>query len=676
MKTSRLLIWLMLMLSPVMFFTGCEQNAQPTTTIEGTVSGVLQDEDGLGVPEAAVTALDAQNAAVASALTDEDGNFSFVLKGADENTLKVRITGNDFKPFEESFKSFVEKNGNEGKKDKIRFAMRHEDSACGKINVIVRDSADGSVMNGVEIKVRREGRQLKKVYTNANGNALINYVPQGTFNLRFAKDGYKVLEPNVTVGGNCDSVNVLIWMNRTMSNGDTCCNGKIILYTKDSTTNSAIQNATIKLWLGNVLKQTKTSNQDGRIIFEDLCPGDYSISMNREGYAGREFNIGVGCNQTIELTKKLLSNGNNNDSCCNGKLVLYTKDSTTNAAIQNAIVKLWQGGALKQSRTSESNGRIVFENICPGTYGISINREGYFGKEFNITFGCNDTIELTKKILKRESDSCCGGKIILYTRDSTNNAALNNSTIKLWLGSVLKDTKISNIDGRIIFENLCPGTYGISMMREGYASREFNITITCNQTVELTKKLLANAADTCCTGDLIIFAKDSATNAALQNGTVKIWRGGALKGTRTTNSDGRATFEDICEGTYGVDIIREGYTHREFQAIVTCGGRTEITKKLLSNNTSDSCCTAQLKLRVKDSTTFTYISGAEVVVRNSNQQVVKQGTSNNEGWAYIQELCSPAVYYVTISKQGYGSKTFTFTYNECKLLQETIWLKP
>jgi uncharacterized surface anchored protein len=575
----------MLVLSPVLFFTGCEENAQPNTTIEGSVSGVLQDEEGFGVPDATVAALDAQSVVLASATTDEEGNFSFVLKNADENTLKVRISGRDFKPFEESFKNFIAKHGTDGQKDKIKYAMRHDDSACGKINIIVRDSSTGDVMNNVQVKLRREGRHLKTVHTDSSGRVLISYVPQGTFNLRFAKDGYKVLEPNVTVGDNCDSVNLLIWMNRTMSTGDSCCNGKIILYTKDSTNNTPIQNATIKLWLGNVLKQTQTSNSDGRIVFENLCPGDYSIGMNREGYAGKEFNIGVGCNQTIELTKKLFKNSNDDDSCCNGKLILYTKDSTSNnAAIQNAIVKLWQGGALKQTKTSESNGRIVFEGICPGTYGVSINREGYFGKEFNITFGCNETIELTKKILKKESDSCCNAKIVLYTKDSTSNAAIQNATIKLWLGSVLKQTKTSESNGRVVFEGLCPGNYSISMNREGYAGKEFNITVTCNQTIELTKKLFKNSND------------------------------------------------------------------------------------------DDSCCTAQLKLRIKDSTNMTYLEDATIVVKQGGT-VIREGSSDGEGWVFFGELCAPASYSVTISKQGYASKTFTFTYNECKLLQETIWLK-
>jgi hypothetical protein len=592
MKTSRYLLWLMFMLSPVLFFTGCEDNAEPNATIEGTVSGVLQDEEGYAVPEATVAALDAQNVTLASATTDEEGIFSFVLKGADENTLKVRISGRDFKTFEESFKSFIQKHGTDGKKDKIKYSMRHDDSACGKINIIVRDSTDGSVMNNVQVKLRREGKHLKTVHTDSSGRVLINYVPQGTYNLRFAKDGFKVLEPNVTVGGNCDSVNLLVWMKRTMSNGDSCCNSKIILYAKDSTNSTPIQNATIKLWLGNVLKQTKVTEQNGRIIFENLCPGDYSISMIREGYAGKEFNIGVGCNQTIELTKKLLSNGgNNNDSCCNSKIKLYLNDSTSNAALKGVRVKLSQGGTVKQTKESNDNGYIAFENLCPGTYALHIlfEKEGYFPWtfEFQATVGCNQTLELTKKVFakKKETDSCCNSKIILYSKDSTSSAPIQNAMIKLWQGNTLKLTKTSDANGRVAFEKLCPGNYSISMIREGYQGREFNLTVGCNQTIELTKKLLK------------------------------------------------------------------------------------------TSNNSDSCCTAQLKLRMKDSTNFTYIEGAHVVIRNSNQQVIREGNSGAEGWAFFGELCAPATYYVTVSKQGYGTKSFTFTYNECKILQETIWLK-
>lgn len=491
MKNPKLLLWLMFLVSPLFILNSCEESPDPAPVTDATVSGILIDEQGYAVPEAVIAALDAQSKTAATATTDEDGNFSFVLKNADENSLKIRISGAGFKTFEEGFKKFIENYG-QGKKEKIRFAMRHGDSSCGAIRVTVRDSSTGSFMQNVEVKVRREQKLLKKGKTDSAGTALFKFMNEGTYNLRFAREGYKVAEPNVAVGGNCDSVNLTIWMTP-------------------------------------------------------------------------------------------LSNNNNADSCCNGKLVLYAKDSANVNPIHNATVKLWQGNSLKATKMSEQNGRVVFEKLCPGNYSVSINREGYIGKEFTLTFGCNDTLELTKLLLKKNEDSCCGSKLIFYSKDSETNAALHYTTIKLWQGNSLQHTKVTEQNGRVVFENVCAGNYIVSMNREGYDGKEFAITVGCNENLEFVKNL---------------------------------------------------------------------------------------TKKQ-----SEECCTAKLKLRVKDSTNMSYIQGAEVIIRDKNQQIVKQGATDAEGWVLLEGLCAPAYYYVTVLKAGYISREVKFMYNECKTIQETIWLK-
>ncbi|HYF04220.1 MAG TPA: hypothetical protein VEC36_12630, partial [Patescibacteria group bacterium] len=60
MKISRLLLWLILMLSPILFLNSCEETGAPTPTVNGPISGVLLDEEGWGVPEALIAATDAQ----------------------------------------------------------------------------------------------------------------------------------------------------------------------------------------------------------------------------------------------------------------------------------------------------------------------------------------------------------------------------------------------------------------------------------------------------------------------------------------------------------------------------------------------------------------------------------------------------------------------------------------
>jgi hypothetical protein len=104
----------------------------------------------------------------------------------------------------------------------------------------------------------------------------------------------------------------------------------------------------------------------------------------------------------------------------------------------------------------------------------------------------------------------------------------------------------------------------------------------------------------------------------------------------------------------------------------------ELTRRILHNQEQhDTCCNATLSLRVKDSTVADggWLTGVQVTIVKNNTTIAT-GTTNSEGRYTRNELCGNSTYTVTFSKDGFHSKTVTFTYTSCSTVNETIGLTP
>jgi len=243
--------------------------------------------------------------------------------------------------------------------------------------------------------------------------------------------------------------------------------------------------------------------------------------------------------------------------------------------------------------------------------------------------------------------------------------------VKLWKGGQLIKTLTISDNQPAKFIDLCEGKYGISVVANGYKGKEADITLGCNKIEELVFYLTKNQQDTCCNNKLIVYVKDDSTGQALKNAKVRIWKGGQQLTYKLTDDNGKVVFEELCKGTFGVDIIREGYKSIEFQFEVNCNDTKEYTKTMTKNI---PCTTAGLKFYVKDYESGTPISDVKIEIKVGGQKIV-EGYTNNDGYFIKENLAAPAVYLVTFSKDGYQSQSIEIQVKECKLYGETIRLK-
>jgi hypothetical protein len=370
-----------------------------------------------------------------------------------------------------------------------------------------------------------------------------------------------------------------------------------------------------------------------------------------------------------------------NDSCCRGYLRVVPKDSATGANINGAKVVISK--ANFQTRTVAAGGDgAVFREMCEGTYNVRISKEGYRAVEFTVTLRCNDSVVTDRRLGRdnaQNNDSCCSGSITINLRDS-NNAVIAGANVKARKGDRVFGPSVTNNDGRVKFENLCKGEYVINVTKDGFKNLEFVVAVVeCNQNVTVTKTMTRNAAaDSCCNGKLYVSVKDSTTNAAIANATIKLWKNGAIFRTGVTNANGVLVFEGLCQGSYGLDFIREGYTSREATVTLGCNQNLEIGRKLLKtgNPGGDTCCNAIFQFKVKDSTIADggWLSGVKVVIKRGDDSIAT-GETNADGGYKREGLCGGnRTYTVTFSKAGFRSKTLTFTITDCRTFTETVKL--
>jgi len=129
----------------------------------------------------------------------------------------------------------------------------------------------------------------------------------------------------------------------------------------------------------------------------------------------------------------------------------------------------------------------------------------------------------------------------------------------------------------------------------------------------------------------------------------------------------------LCQGKYGVSILAEQYKGQEFDFTLGCNESKEFTKTL-QKSSNDSCYTAVLKLIIKDIDTKNPISGASVKIY-SNNQLVAEGKSTEDGYFVKEQLKAPAVYLIVVTKDDFNGAEFKIEFKECTKYQETVWLK-
>ncbi len=567
---SLLKISLSVLLFSIFIFNACEDSSTSTPVEKTNISGIIADEQNVPVPNAIVQAI-SNGDELDSDTTNVDGEFT--LEGIPETmkSVTLRISHTDFKEFERELNKVVTPDN----KNNVSVKILHKDDCCGKVEINVLDKKNEKPLKGVEVRLNRKDEVVRKSLTNEEGNLVFENLCEGSYWLRFAKEGYQVEERKFTME-ECDSISYNILMNDGKSEEDPCCDGIIWVLPKDKKTDEIVKGAKVILYKdGKAIEHAYV--KDGAVGFDNLCEGKYTVVIKADHYKADEFHVELGCNKEEEVVR-FLEKTTQKDSCCDGVLYIIPKDKKSGEALNGAKVRLWKDGDLVK-KVKVENGYAKFTDLCEGKYGVDILAEGYSNIEFHVEMGCDEEKEVVKYLEKEEK---CEGKIYVVVKDKDGNP--------------------------------------------------------------------------------------------IQNAEVRLWKGSKKIAVAKTNEKGIAVFEGVCEGEYQISILHEDYNGMEFNFTMEGNSDEKEFHKELEKKSGDPCYTAKMKIIVKDKSNGEPIEGAKVVVK-VNGETKYDGETNGDG-VYLEDgMKAPETYVVTISKVGYKSITFEWKFKECKLHQETFKLE-
>ncbi|MGQ9819701.1 MAG: carboxypeptidase regulatory-like domain-containing protein [Candidatus Kapaibacteriales bacterium] len=655
----------------LLFFQNCNDTV---TSLQETqnFSGTVFDEVNIPIPNAIVTAVRINQGKtttlineeiVASDTTDEDGNFDLENLPAPLGSIKIKIVHQDFLPYEEPLLSLMGKT----EKNKIRAQIKHRNDCCGKI-FIYAFASDSSRLDNVEVRLNREQKLIRKSHTDNDGRVVFEHICAGNYWIRIAKEGFQTIEQEFTLN-NCDTLQFYYYLQHRQV--DSCCNGLLKVEVKDKANGNFLNGAILKLKKNGTLLNTLIIKENQPILFRELCPGNYSLLVIHNGFKALEHSFTLGCNDTLEYTAEL-----EEDTCCNGWVKVIVKNQS-NEPISQAKVTIWKSGKSLGYHYTNNDGVVTFNELCNGTYAFEIQRDGYKHIEFQVEIGCGEGKEITQILERHEMDSCCNGLIVIRVKDINTHQPLNGSKVKLWRNNTLKQVETVH-EGVTVFRNLCAGIYGISILNENYKALEFTLNLECNDTLDITKFLEPKFQnDSCCKGKIIFIIRDSISNEFVGGVNVYLWKGNQkIAASQTKEDNGKAIFEHICQGEYSFSLFKRNYFEKEGVFRIKCNDTVEIPVQILRKESSDTCCTAKLKLKVIDDSTGSAIQNARVEIRINahNDQTIYDQRTNIEGWVIKENLCAPQTYSIRISFEGYITREFQVYFNECKTIQETVRL--
>lgn len=539
--------------------------------------------------------------------------------------------------------------------DSLNITKKLYKSCCNGIAFIsVKDSLTNASVSNASLILKKGDTKVGALETQ-NGTFLIRELCEGTYRAIITVPNKKTIEYNFTIACG-DSLNFVKYTY------GVCCNGVAVVTVRDSLSNQLIKDATVKLSkAGKVIGELKT-DVNGKVIIRDLCEGEYGVNILLGSKNYKEFGFYIKCNDTLFFEKKIYT------PCCNGVANIIVKDSLTGQIIANATIKLMKANTVIGELKTDASGKATIKELCEGEYIVKYYADKYDYKTFSFAIHCNDTLNFEKKLYK----ACCNGKVFITFKDKATGNLLPGASAYFTAGGKTYSQDAPN--GTVLFKELCEGSIVIIAKKSGYKSIDIPVTIHCNDSLtflaELTKEV---NADSCCKGIIKVLIKDS-TGAILPGATVKLWKGSSLLTTLTTDVNGWVKFEHICPSTYQISVIKSTYKGVEFPVVAGCND-TIITDKRIGKITPDTCCTAVIRLICKDKNTAAFLQGASVKIYK-NQALLTTLTSNANGVVEFTGLCAPATYVVKAEKTGYAMKEFTFTFNECKTIQETCQMQP
>ena len=525
--------------------------------VGGSISGIVADTDGVGIPNVYVAVRDQGYNYAAQTVTASDGTY--MISGIPTNSYSV-----NFSPYAADY--VVQWYNNESSVGSANWvSVTAPDTTLGiDAQLAVGGSISGTVTDAtgagipyVAVGVTAvSGNYGAAGLTAADGTYTVNWIPTGSYTINFALEGY--LSQWYNNEGNSGSAN---WVSVTAPDTTPQINavlavGGSISGKVTNASEAAIPDVTVKLYdgSGNFITSQLTAS-DGTYSFIGLQTGSYTVNFSLEGsdYLEQWYNnqSSSGSANVLSVTAPNAISGINAVLAAGGG-ISGTVTNASGTGIANVDVQIFDVSDNKVAEgLTAADGTYTFIALSTGNYAVKFSHNGsdyldqwYSGES---SFGSATPVPVTAP------NTTSGINAVLAVAGSISGKVTNASGT----GIANVDVEVDNPQGTYVAEALTAsdGTYtvvglptgsnayAVNFSLEGFVSQWYS-----NQSSLDNANLVSVTAPNTTTGINAVLAAvqynpPTVTTTAITNVTASKASGG---GSVTSNGGSPVTVEGVC----------------------------------------------------------------------------------------------------------------------------------
>ncbi|MGW6045740.1 SpaA isopeptide-forming pilin-related protein [Bacillus mycoides] len=433
-----------------------------------------------------------------------------------------------------------------------------------------------------------------------------------------------------------------------------------------------------------VIRKGLTTDENGIVTASDLRPGDYQfieVKAPKDYDLSKDpipFTIGKSQKENITVTAK--------NSLTKGAVTLTKIDDIDRTMLKGAIFKIvdMDGKEVHTNLVTDDNGEISVSDLRPGDYQFIETKapEHYVLDETPIPF----TIERsqTKKITVTGKNTLTKGSVELTKIDDIDiDTKLANAVFNLLDadGELVEEGLKTNDEGKIVVENLRPGTYQFveTTAPEHYDLDKKPIVFTIKKSQ--TEILHVTAKNALTKGAVELSKVDNIDDTTLEGAVFNIvdMNGTVIHKDLVTNGKGKIEINDLRPGDYQF-IETEAPKHYVLDETPINFTIEKGQKKTISLTAKNSLKQGSIELiKVDDLNDQTKLADAVFNLLDQNGKVLKTDLKTNGEGKIVVENLRPGTYQFveTTAPKHYDldKKPIVFTIEKSQVSIATVTMK-
>ncbi|PHG12518.1 collagen-binding protein [Bacillus toyonensis] len=433
-----------------------------------------------------------------------------------------------------------------------------------------------------------------------------------------------------------------------------------------------------------VIRTGLTTDKQGKVTASDLRPGDYQFI---EVKAPKDYILSKDpIPFTIEKSQKENITVTATNSLKKGAVTLTKIDDIDRTMLEGAIFKIvdMNGKEVHTNLVTDKNGKISVSDLRPGDYQFIETKapEHYVLDETTIPF----TIERsqTKEINVTGKNALKKGSVELTKIDDIDiNTKLANAVFNLLDadGELVEEGLKTNDEGKIVVENLRPGTYQFveTIAPEHYVLDKKPIVFTIKKSQ--TETLHVTATNTLTKGAVKLSKVDNVDGTVLKDAAFKIvnMTGDVVHKDLVTNEQGIIEINDLRPGNYQF-IETKAPKHYVLDETPISFTIEKGQKKAISLTATNSLKQGSIELlKVDDLNNQTKLADAVFNLLDQDGKVLKTDLkTNSEGKIVIENLRPGTYQFVEITAPEHydlDKKPIIFTIEKSQKDIATVTMK-